>query len=811
VYVRDSVTALRSLRRAPGFSLTAVLTLALGIAAATTVFSVSDRLLFRRLPYADPDRLVTVGADVRARGFHNWGVAADEFDAWRQSNRTLADLGGYQTFGRFTISRSEAPAEVAVNRITPNFLNLLGVPPAIGRAFGNSDFVPGAPLALLLTDATWRRLFAADRSIVGRFLTVNGAPAEVAGVLPRSFVFPSAAAREVPDILVPLVRTKASAGSRVLMIGRLPSGSTIETARVEIDAIAAGRRADSGVRNSPIDGATVDWLNEALGRGPRSVLFLLMGAVAALVLIGCVNVANLLLARGADRRGELAVRTALGASRGSLIRLLVIESAVLAFAGGVAGAILAYGAVATIGPLIPPDLQRLGTIAVDGRALLVAASLSTLAVVLAGVGPAFAAAGVHLSPVLAHVSARTTGARWRVRQTLVGLEVALAVVLLIGGGLMVNTMVRVLGVDLGYTPESRLTMRVQLPRGQAYPSRSRDFVERAISAAARVPGVTSAGASEGVPLGNTLYAGHYRVEGFSQEWMRQGAPTTGPCCTQTQWVSADYFEAAGIQIVRGRAFTATDAAAAPAVALISERLARKFPAGMDPIGHYLTAASEGDKAIDDRRLIVGVVRDVRDMSLERQALQAIYLPIEERGAAMMTLVLRTTVDPLSVAGAVQKAVQSQAGPVIISDVLTFTDVMKRSVGTRHLNAWLFGSFGVLGLLLASIGIASVVSYSVARRTREMGLRIALGARPGDVRALVVRESMAPVLAGLVLGIAASLTLSRFVESLLFAVEPRDVWTYAGVCLVLVTAAIVAAGLPARRASRVDPLIALRAE
>ena len=208
--MRDIVTALRSLRRAPGFSLTAVLTLALGIGAATTVFSVSDRLLFRRLPYADPDRLVTVGADVRARGFHNWGVAADEFDAWRQSTRTLADLGGYQTFGRFTIARGEAPAEVAVNRITPNFLNLLGVPPAIGRSFGDADFVPGAPLALLLTDATWRRLFAADRSIVGQFLTVNGAPAEVAGVLPRSFVFPTAAAREVPDILVPLVRRKAS-------------------------------------------------------------------------------------------------------------------------------------------------------------------------------------------------------------------------------------------------------------------------------------------------------------------------------------------------------------------------------------------------------------------------------------------------------------------------------------------------------------------------------------------------------------------------------------------------------------------------
>ena len=809
--MREVLTAVRSLRRAPGFALTALLALALGIGAATTVFSVADRLLFRPLPYGDPDRLVTVGADVRARGQSNWAVRADEYDAWRLTAKTLADLGGYQTFGRFTILLPEAPVEVAVNRITPNFLSVLQVAPAIGRPFADADFVPGAPLALYLTDTTWRRLFGADPQIVGRFLTVNGAPAEVAGVLPRAFAFPAASARTVPDIVVPLVPTKASSGSGVAMIGRLADGASLQSARVEIDGIAASRAGESGMRNARIDGATVEPLNEALGRGQQGVLLLLLGAVAALLLIGCVNVTNLLLARGADRRGELAVRTALGASRASLVRLLLMESAVLAIVGGVAGAVFAYAAVATIGPLIPADLQRLGAVVVDGRALLFAAGATMLAVVLAGVGPALASARTNLSPALAQVSGRTTGVRWRVRQALVGLEVALAFILLVGGGLMVNTMVRLLGVDVGYTPDSALTMRVQLPRGAAYPSRSKAFVEQALAAAAGVPGVRHAGASESVPLGNTLNAGHYRVEGFSNAWMAEGVPKNGACCTQTQWVTTDYFAAAGIRLTSGRAFAASDAAAAPAVALIGERLARKLPAGMNPVGQYLTSAEEGSTDASDRRLIVGVVHDVRDMSLKREALPAIYLPMEERGASAMTLVLLTSVDPMSVAGAVQKAIQTQAGPIIITDVLTFDDVMTRSVGSHHLNAWLFGSFGVLGLVLAAIGIGSVVSYSVARRTREMGLRMALGARRADVQRLVVRESIVPVLVGLAAGVGAALALSRFAESLLFDVQPRDAGTYGGVCVLLVAAAIVAAIVPARRAARVDPLVALRAE
>ena len=805
--MRDITTALRGLRRSPGFVLTAVIAVALGIGAATTVFSVADHVLFRPLPYAQADRLVTLGADVRARGQSNWAVNAEEYDAWRQASRTLSDIGGSRSFGRFTLLLPHAPVEIDVTVITPNFLSVLGVSPAAGRPFGDGDFVTGAPIAMLLTDMAWHKYFGANRSAIGTFITVNGAPAEIAGVLPREFAFPLTRGGPVPDALIPL---KRSSETTISMIGRLAPGASVEAARAEIDGIAASRKGESGMRNNRIDGATVMPLEEALSASP-TVFLLLFGAVAALVLIGSVNVANLLLARGADRQGELAVRRALGATRGALARLLLVETALLIGAGCVLGAALAFLAVTTIAPLMPTEFVRLGAPAMDARALAFAGLSAVVFGGMAGLGPAFSTARVNLSPSLSQASSRSTGAGTRVRRVLVGVEVALAVVLLVGGGLMVGSMVRIMNVDAGYTPESRLTMRVQVPRGRESPEPSRAFLEQVLATASVLPGVTTAGATAYAPLGRTLYGGVYRVEGFPSAWMREGASNGLVCCTQTQYVSTNYFRAAGIPIVKGRALDPADAAKAPAVAVIGERLARKFPAGMDPIGRYLTAAKDGTTDRTDVRLIVGVVRDVQDMGLGTQALQAIYLPLEERGEAAMTLVMQTNVAPYSVAGAAEGAIRKAVGPVLITDVRSFIDLMKKSAGPRHLNAWLFGTFAALGLMLAMTGIASVVSYTVSRRTREMGLRMALGANPADVSRLVVRQSMTPVIVGLAVGIGAAVLLSRYVESLLFEVPPRDIWTYAGACVVLATSALLASLVPARRAARVDPLVALRAE
>jgi len=343
--MRELSVAFRSLRRTPGFSVTALVAIALGIGSATTVFSVTDHVLFKPLPYANPDRLVTVGADIRARGQSNWAVPPPEYDAWRQEIKTLTDLGGYQTFGRYAMTLPDGPVEVTVNRITPNFLTVLGVAPAIGRPFAEADFVVGAPPVVLLTDTAWRRLFGASREVVGQFLLINGAPAEVAGVLPRAFAFPSGPSTAQPDVLVPLVRTKESSGSGIVMIGRLAEGRSIEAAREEINALAAFRAAETFLRNARIDGATVGPLGEALSKGSRAVLQLLLGAVAVLLLIGCANVANLQLARAS----ALPVQSSVASAPSPCVRSRIAST------GGVA-----VGSMAVSAPNCSASARRSG-------------------------------------------------------------------------------------------------------------------------------------------------------------------------------------------------------------------------------------------------------------------------------------------------------------------------------------------------------------------------------------------------------------------------------------------------------------------
>jgi predicted permease len=406
-------------------------------------------------------------------------------------------------------------------------------------------------------------------------------------------------------------------------------------------------------------------------------------------------------------------------------------------------------------------------------------------------------------------SSRTGTRHGRLRQGIIALEVALATVLVIGGGLMANAMIRLLDLEHGYDAAHVLTMQVSLPqRGTEDAPPSAEFVQRAVDAVRRLPGVVAAGAISGFVLDRTMYGGVYRVEGFSQEWMEENADTgSGACCTTTRRVSPEVFAAFGVPVVSGRAFTSADSTASPRVAMINDRLARKFPAGMNPVGHWLV--SSRDPA--DRRLIVGVVGDIRDMSLEWRPPQAIYLPIGERGASAMTVVVKTAGDPTALLGPARRAVQLGAGPVVISNMSTLDDLVLASVAGYRLNAWLFGSFGAVGLLVAAVGILSVVAYSVAHRTREIGLRLALGATPTGVRRLVARQALAPAVVGLVAGLGAALGLSRFLATFLYEVQPTDMPTYVVTSGVLLVVALLAALVPARRASLIDPMLALRTE
>ncbi|MEZ5317932.1 MAG: ADOP family duplicated permease [Vicinamibacterales bacterium] len=807
--MRQLRLAVRGLRRTPGFTITTVLALALGIGAATTVFSIADGLLFRPLPYRDAGRLVSIGADIRARGFTDWAPYPEAVDGWRRGVTTLNGLAAFAGVNTLTLSLPGEPVELRTSRVTPDLLSVLGVAPRLGRPFSAEDFTPGAARAVLLTDAAWRRLFDGDPAVVGRSYRINDEPADVIGVLPRGFVLPTEWTFLAADALAPFVRADDWATTPQYVIGRLADGVTLDAVRAELDGVAAAVGGRTSLRDAVIDGATVTSLNAKIGRGSRRTLLLLVGAVAALVLIGCANVANLILARGTDRSGELAVRAALGAGRASLIGLLVTESVALAVAGGMAGLFLASWAVSAIGPLVPPELTLLGPIALSGRALAFAALASAASVLVASVGPALRMTRPAVLGAIGHSASRTATGRLRVRHAIVAVEVALAVVLLVGGGLMAGTLMRLLRVDLGFGSRDVMTMRVQLPTGTTPPERSREFVTRALDAARHTPGVTRVAAMAGQLLNDALYGSVYGPEGFTREWLRQDAAISdigGPCCLQTHRVSVDYFDVLGVRVTRGRGFQPSDATGTVPVALIGERLARRMAETVNPVGHYLVGSDPSD-----RRLIVGVVEDVRDMGLRWNPALTIYLPIEERGATAITLLASTSGPPASVTEPLREAVQRGTGPVILTEARTFDDLVGRSAGERRLYAWLFGSFAVLALALAAIGISGVISYSVARRTREMGLRLALGARPSQVRRLVLRESLTPVAIGIVAGIGAALALGRFVASLLFQMQPLDVPTYFGAVVVLGSAAAVAAWVPALRAGRVAPMDALRAD
>ena len=808
--MRDIRLAIRSLARSPRFTLAALLALSLGIGAATTIFSVADGLLFRPLPYREPDRLVAVMAAIRSRGFLGWDVPSTDLEAWRSATTAVSDLGGYRTLPAMTLKAQGDPEEVAAAGVTSTFLRVLGVAPVQGREFTTDDFVIGAPPALLLTDAAWRRLFQSDPNVIGKAVSVNGAAGYVVGVLPRTFAFPAPSARRLPEVLLPFASNVqgSAAAVRLTLIGRLAPGAPLDRARVDLDAFAARHGGESGLRNGAIDGATVEPLATLLVAPTRARLMrLLLGAVAALLLIGCVNVGNLLVARGTDRGGELTLRAALGASRASLVRLQLVETAVLASVGAALGVGLSLWAVAAVNPLVPDDLKLLKAMAVDGRALLFAAGTTLATVILCGLVPALRVSRAGISLTL-HQSSRSVSGRLGSRQLVVAFEVALAVVLLVGGALMTNAMIRLVRVDHGYAGGDRvLTMFVQMPRESVPPKRSPIFLERVLGAVRSVPGVRSAGALAGTPLVRTVHGGVYVVEGFSKELMEQDARVGSVCCTQSPAISAGYFEALGVPVIRGRAFAPGDATSGQKLAVINERLARKFGQGVDPVGRFLVHYEDPK----DRRQIIGVVKDIRDLRLEDRPMQAIYVPLEEAGTTAMTLAIRTDGNPRAFEPDIRAALRTAAVPVVISNVRTFDEMLMRSASEHRLNAWLFGSFGVLGLLLAATGIYGVISYAVARRTREMGVRLALGATPARVRRLVIGQTLVPVATGLAVGFGVALALSRYVASLLYEVTARDVTTYLVAGAILLAAALAAAYLPARRASQVDPMLALRAE
>ncbi len=811
--LQDLRYAFHSMRRAPAFAGVITLTLALGIGANTAIFSVVHAVLLRSLPYRDsaklaiiwsPNRLLNIGLD-------ELPTSAGDFYDWQTQNRSFSEMAGFR--GRpFNLSGT-GDIPIRVNAITASgdFFHLFGISPALGRPFTREEDSPGKRQVAVLSDALWRRQFGADPNIIGKSIQLNGEAHTVIGVMPREMRFPQGAELPAfygfatqPDVWVPFgfgPEERRNRGSHnILVVARLRPDVSPAQAQSEMEALQAhiaGDHAD-GSRGW---GAHVVSLREQSTGSAKRTLLILLAAVSLVLLIACANVANLLLARASARRKEIAVRQALGAGRVRLVRQLLTESVVFSFSGGLAGLLLAAGLTRTIVLLSPPGIPRIEQIAINGWVLAFSACLSVVTGVLFGLVPAF-----QISRVAVADSLKQGGSRGSVssgdtaRRLFVVAEVTLAVILLIGAGLLVRSFIRVLGVEPGFEPASALVMEVGLP-----PAKYRDasaqsaFFDRALARLRNIPGVQTVGAVSSLPLTNNESLDTLSVEGQPQ---RPGEALT----CDTRLTGGAYFEAMGIPLLHGRLLTLADQMNTLPVAVINETLARQTFPGRDPIGQRMRF---GDK--QPWMTIVGIVGDVRNTSIEQKPRPQIYLPYHQAPTAFLNIVLRTAVAPATLTGAVRREIATLDPDQAVANIRTMEQVISAAVATRRFITLLLTLFAVLALLLSAIGLYGVVSYTVARRTGEMGLRMALGATRGRLLGMIVGQGLRLTLIGIALGLGGAAALKKLIESLLFGVNALDPWSFGGAALALLLVTALGCFLPARRAANTDPLKALRQE
>lgn len=802
---QDLRYAWRGLRRAPGFAAMAVATLALGIGATTAIFSVVHSALLEPLPYAAADRLVFLSdqQDVETP------MSYPEFVDWRAQTGVFTGLAAYfQT--SLVLTGAGEPEVLSGARVSASLPGLLSVAPHVGRAFRADEDAPGADRVILLGHDLWLRRFGADRGVVGRVLTLNGLPYTVVGVLPAgpgaSLPTDLAAGRRV-DYWVPL-RLDAERAPRGLhfltVVGRLRPAVDVERARARLADVAAQLKRDDAERH----GVQVGPLAARVVGDARPLLVLLLGAVSLVLLVACANVANLLIARGAGRARELAIRAALGAGRRRVVRQLATESLVLALAGGAAGVLLAFGALAALRAAASDavglaQLPRLAQARVDGRLLAFALLTSLATGALFGLLPALRASRLALASVLRAGGRGTTGAgaRDRTRSALVVAEMTLSFVLLIGAGLLVRSFDRLAAVDKGFDPTQVLTFAVELPSAR-YPEARQQvaFFERVLERVRALPGVRGASVTVSLPLAGGTNGG-FVIAG------RPLAPNEGPVA-EKRVVGADFFRVLRVPVVLGRAFDGRDVAGAPQVAVVNEAFVRRYFPGENALGRRIEFGWETEGAQE----IVGVVGDMREQSLHEPAAPTIYVPFgQRRSDPAMAVVVRTAGDPTRLVAAVRAAVRAVDRDQPVAQVRTLDDVVARALAGRRVAASLFGAFAALALLLAAVGLYAVVSYGVAQRVSEIGVRRALGARTWDVVRLVVGQGVGLLALGAAVGGLASLGAGRLLRGQLYGVGATDPLTFAAVAAALLVTALVATVAPAVRASRVDPLVALREE
>jgi predicted permease len=799
-FQQDLRYAVRALRRAPGFAAVSIITLALGIGATTIVYSIVDGILLRPLPIKDAGRVMLVRETMNGT---EGSVAWPNFEDWQKRQTSFTQLAAWRGVAS-NLTGVEQPRRLMGRQMTWNTFSVLGVTPALGRDFTAADDRPGVPRTAIVSHGFWQRELGGSGAAVGRQIMIDESPVTVIGVLPPTFTI----ARQ-EDIFLPFgnfldgsVPMFLGRGNHfgLAALGRLKAGATVETAHAEMVAIARQLELEYPATNSG-NSATVRPFFEVLVSDARPMLYVLLGAVVTMLLIACVNLANLLLARAAGRAQELAVRRSLGAARWRIGRQMLTESVLLSLAGGGLGVALAYAGFEALVALLPQNQPRIHIITIDGRVLAVSAAASIATGILFGLVPAVHAATGRSMMLLR--SARVTGASHAgagTRRVLMLAEVALAVVLVSGAGLMLRTMSNLLSVDTGFNHQSLISAQFALPR-RYDAARRVVFVNQTIERLKAIPGATGAAFTQSLPLAGSTWNSIFIVEG-------QPIPERSKL-PNAAWnpVTAEYFETLGITLLKGRLFTASDVTNAPHVAVVNETFARRMFGANDPIGTRIKQSWPEDKT--PWREIVGVVNDVRVNGLQTDPPMQAYLPFAQTPSGFGAFVVRAAAAPAGLGRAMEAAVREVEPDLPLNSIQTLDEVIEAGVGNERLTTMLMLGFAALSLLMAAIGVFGVTAYSVSQRTHELGVRMALGASPSSVLALVLRQEMSACAIGIAVGAIGALFLGSLLESLLFGVAARDAATVSTAALVLLVSTAIACLIPARRATRVDPVTALR--
>jgi putative ABC transport system permease protein len=818
--LQDIRYSARTLLKTKGFTAAAVLALALGIGANSAIFSVINAVLLRPLPYLSPDRLVIVSeTDMQPPvSSDRLPAAPANFVDWREQNQVFENIGACAN-NIFNITGAGEPERIMGMFATAGLFDVLGVKPVLGRVYRGEEDKPGGDRVVILSHSLWQRRFGSEAGVLEKTIVLNNEPYTIIGVMPPGFQsvtrIPDGVALADSELWIPLGSTANAAefiSNRdihlLAVVARLKPGVTRDQAQSEMTTIASRLEQTYPDTNTGL-GASVTPMHEEVVGKTRPMLLVMVGAVGFVLLIACANVANLLLARSAGRQKEIAIRTALGATRSRLIRQLLTESLLLSVVGGVVGILLALWGVDILRAVGPRDIPRLRDVGLDAGVVGFTLAVSILTGMVFGFAPAFQASKPDLNGALKEGSRGSTGSfsRSSLRSLLVVTEVALALVLLIGAGLMIRSFVRLQQVSPGFNAENVLTMDLALSVNKyAKPEQQAAFIQNVLQKIESLPGAQAAGITSSLPLGRGDSSGPFRFEGLP-------TPAPGEAPTASfRAVSPHYFEAMGIALMKGRAFTEQDRAGAPDVMIINEALARRYFPDEDPVGKRLIGNRlqllGGDEVT---REIVGVVADVRHFGLDAEARPEMYFPYNQDPWPGAYVAVRAASDPAAMAAAIRNQIWAVDKDQPIYNVKVMGRRVAESTMQRRFNMLLLAVFASVALALAAVGVYGVMSYSVTQRTHEIGIRMALGAQSADVLKLVVSQGMALALAGVGVGLGAALALTRLMSSLLYGVSATDPVTFAVIPLVLTGVALVACFVPARRATKVDPMIALRYE